>query len=83
MKMRVFVRLKHGVLDVQGKAVERGLHGLGFESIHDVRIGKLIEFDIASPDEAAARQEVDRMCRQLLANTVIESYEIVSGGTAQ
>jgi phosphoribosylformylglycinamidine synthase len=70
------VFLKAGVLDVQGKAVENALHGLGWSGVSDVRVGKTVEFDLAGSDPAAAEGEVRRMCETLLANTVIEGYRI-------
>jgi len=76
MKAIVTVGLKPGVLDVQGKAVERELHGLGWSGVEHVRVGKTIEFDLASQDKAAAEAEVKAMCEKLLANTVIESYRV-------
>ena len=76
MRVRVHVFLKPGVLDVQGKAVENALHGLGWSGVSDVRVGKTVEFDSAGPDPAAAEGEVRRMCETLLANTVIEGYRI-------
>jgi phosphoribosylformylglycinamidine synthase PurS subunit len=79
MKIKVFVRLKPGVLDVQGKAVEQGLHGLGFKEIAEVRVGKLIEFEIESSSFEQAKSRVEEMCTTLLANTVIENFEIVQG----
>ena len=66
--------LKPGVLDVQGKAVESALHGLGWGGVANVRIGRVIEFDLAATDAAAAEAEVKAMCDKLLANTVIEAY---------
>ena len=72
-KVKVHVFLKPGVLDVQGKAVEGALHGLGWSGVSEARVGKLIEFDYAGDDVQA---EVKRMCETLLANTVIESYRI-------
>ncbi|WP_269716273.1 phosphoribosylformylglycinamidine synthase subunit PurS [Caulobacter sp. NIBR2454] len=74
MKAKVHVFLKPGVLDVQGKAVEGALHGLGWADVKNVRVGKTIEFDVA--DSANAEAEVKAMCDKLLANTVIESYRI-------
>jgi len=74
MKATVHVFLKPGVLDVQGKAVENALHGLGWPAVGNVRIGRVIEFDLAATDAAAAAAEVKAMCEKLLANTVIESY---------
>jgi len=76
MKARVFVTLKNGVLDPQGKAIGNALHGLGFPGIGEVRQGKLIDIDLAETDETKARAEVEAMCQKLLANTVIEKYEI-------
>ena len=76
MRARVHVFLKAGVLDVQGKAVESALHGLGWSGVSDVRVGKTVEFDLAGLDAAAAEGEVRRMCETLLANTVIEGYRI-------
>ena len=74
MKATVHVFLKPGVLDVQGKAVEQALHGLGWGGVEHVRVGKTIEFDLASLDKAAAEAEIKAMCEKLLANTVIEEY---------
>ncbi len=76
MKARVQVMLKDGVLDPQGEAVRRALGSLGFGGVSGVRQGKVIELDLESTDADAARDEVTRMCEQLLANTVIERYEI-------
>jgi phosphoribosylformylglycinamidine synthase len=72
----VHVFLKPGVLDVQGKAVEQALHGLGWGGVEHVRVGRTIEFDIAAKDAATAEAEVKAMCDKLLANTVIESYRV-------
>lgn len=74
MKARIRITLKNGVLDPQGKAIENALAGLGFEGVSGVRQGKLIEVELAEADEASARAQVDRMCRDLLANMVIEEY---------
>ena len=76
MRAKVHVFLKPGVLDVQGKAVEQALHGLGWGGVSGVRVGKTIEFDLDSGDKAAAEAEVKAMCEKLLANTVIESYRV-------
>lgn len=73
MKVRVFVTLKHGVLDPQGKAIHHALEGLGFAGVNDVRAGKLIELELA---DDVLESEIEEMCRQLLANTVIENYRI-------
>lgn len=79
MKARVFVRLKPGVLDVQGKAVERGLHDNKYTDINNIRVGKLIELDVEASSEAQARQRVEEICQKVLANTIIENYEITFG----
>lgn len=76
MRARVHVFLKPGVLDVQGKAVESALHGLGWGGVSDVRVGKTLEFELAGVAPAVAEAEVRRMCETLLANTVIEGYRI-------
>ena len=67
------------MLDVQGKAVEAALHGLGWPGVSNVRIGRVIEFEVAGADAAAAEAEVKAMCDKLLANTVIESYRAEVG----
>lgn len=74
MKARIKITLKPGVLDPQGKAIQNALGALGFAGVNDVRQGKYIEVDVAGMSEEQARGEVDRMCRELLANTVIENY---------
>ncbi|MBE7637185.1 phosphoribosylformylglycinamidine synthase subunit PurS [Sneathiella sp. P13V-1] len=76
MKARVTISLKNGVLDPQGKAIEHALHGLGFEGVNDVRQGKVIELDLGDISKEDAPATVDKMCTQLLANTVIENYAI-------
>jgi phosphoribosylformylglycinamidine synthase len=73
MKTRVYVTLKNGVLDPQGKAIHHALEGLGFDGVNDVRAGKLIELDLA---DDVGDEEVEAMCRKLLANTVIENFRI-------
>ncbi len=76
MKALVEIFLKPGVLDVQGKAVEASLHGLGWPQVSELRVGRSIRFDIAGDDAAAARAAVEQMCDRLLANPVIESYRV-------
>jgi phosphoribosylformylglycinamidine synthase PurS subunit len=76
IKARVHISLKAGVLDPQGKAIGNALRGLGFDGVGEVRQGKLIELELAETDAAAARARVEEMCRQLLANPVIENYAI-------
>ena len=72
MRARVLIRPKEGILDPQGQTVERALPALGFEGVSDVRIGRLVELDV--PDIA----EVEAMCEKLLANPLIEDYEVVA-----
>ena len=76
MQVRVHVTLKPGVLDPQGKAIEHALLALGFAGVGGVRQGKVIELSLDEDDPARARESVEAMCRQLLANTVIEDYAI-------
>jgi phosphoribosylformylglycinamidine synthase PurS subunit len=76
MKVRVLVRLKPGILDVQGAAVKRALSGLGFTDVTDLRMGKVIEVDVDSPTPAAARARAAEMCDKLFANPVLEEYTI-------
>jgi phosphoribosylformylglycinamidine synthase len=76
MKAIVTVTLKEGVLDPQGKAIEHALHNLGFANVADVRAGKVISFDIDAGDAAAARSQAEDMARKLLANTVIERFDV-------
>lgn len=77
MKVRVLVKLKPGVLDPQGRAVHHSLEGLGFDGVEDVRIGRMIELDVADSTSDAA---LDDMCQKLLANMVIEDYAIEKMG---
>jgi phosphoribosylformylglycinamidine synthase subunit PurS len=79
MKARVHVSLKTGVLDPQGKAIGNALASLGFTGISQVRQGKLIEVDLVETDPALARAQVEKMCKELLANPVIEDYAIELG----
>ena len=74
MKARVFVTLKPGVLDPQGKAIQNALSALGITGVNDVRQGKYIEVELAETSEDAAKATVERMCKDLLANSVIENY---------
>lgn len=76
MKAKVHITLKNGVLDPQGKAVQHALGSLGFDGVKDVRQGKFIELELAETDKAKAKEAVEQMCKQLLANTVIENYTI-------
>ncbi|MEQ1647557.1 MAG: phosphoribosylformylglycinamidine synthase subunit PurS [Hyphomicrobiaceae bacterium] len=74
MKARIRVTLKNGVLDPQGKAIENALGGLGIPGVAEVRQGKYFEVDLKETDEAKAKATVEKMCKDLLANTVIENY---------
>lgn len=73
MKVRIHVSLKPGVLDPQGRAVHHALEGLGFSGVADVRVGRLIELDVA---DDTSQEQLEEMCRKLLANTVIENFRI-------
>ena len=73
MKVRIFVSLKPGVLDPQGRAVHHALEGLGFQGVEDVRVGRLIELEVA---DATSDEALQQMCEKLLANQVIENYRI-------
>ena len=75
MRATVVVRPKQGILDPQGEAVERALEHLGF-AVSGARVGKVVDLEVAGDDEAVAREQVEKMCEQLLANPLIESYEI-------
>lgn len=79
MKAQIKITLKNGVLDPQGKAIEGAVKGLGISGVGDIRQGKYVEVDLAETDPAKAKAIVEQMCKDLLANTVIEnySYEIV------
>jgi phosphoribosylformylglycinamidine synthase len=79
VKARVHVTLKTGVLDPQGKAIQHALDQLGFTGVEGVRTGKVFELELTDTDKAAARERVQQMCEQLLANTVIENYDIEIG----
>ena len=76
MKVRISVRLKPGVLDPQGRAVHHSLEGMGFDGVDDVRIGRLIEMDVA---DGTSQEDLQAMCEKLLANTVIEDFSIEAG----
>ncbi len=73
-RAKIFVTLRPSVLDPAGVAVQSGLKQLGYDNVEQVRIGKYIEMILSSPDEGTARQNLDRICDQMLANTVIENY---------
>jgi phosphoribosylformylglycinamidine synthase subunit PurS len=79
MRFKIFISLKEGVLDPQGKAVERSLHSLGYGEVRDVRMGKYLEVDLEAPSREAAESRVREMCDKLLANPVIEDYRFDVG----
>jgi phosphoribosylformylglycinamidine synthase len=74
MRVKIFVSLKPGVLDPQGKAIERSLHTLGYSEVQNVRMGKYLELDIEAASREAAEIRIREMCDKLLANPVIEDY---------
>jgi len=77
MKVKVIVTPKNGVLDPQGKAIQQTLNGMGFSSVKDVRQGKYFNIEIIEKDEAKAKARVEDMCKKLLANLIIEDYQII------
>ena len=80
MKAKIYVTLKEGILDPQGRAIRQSLQTLGFESVHEVRMGKFLELDLNEADTQSAEETVKAMCQKLLANTVIEDfrYELIN-----
>ena len=76
MKATIYISLKNGVLDPQGKVIENALGQLGFDSVENVRQGKMIELELADTNANQARVRLQEMCEKLLANTVIENYDI-------
>jgi phosphoribosylformylglycinamidine synthase len=82
MRVRIFVSLKNGVLDPQGKSIARSLHTLGFGEVQDVRMGKYLEVNLEAPTRATAETRIREMCAKLLANPVIEDYRFeIEDGT--
>jgi len=83
MRARIFVRLKKGILDVQGTAVKRALEGLGFAEVKDLRMGKVLELELEGEDPVRARARLREMCQKLLSNPVMEDFtvEVVANGT--
>ena len=79
MKAKIHVTLKQGILDAQGKAIERALGSLGFKNAGNGRVGKYMEVDVNEADRAKADAQVKQMCEKLLANTVIEDYRYELG----
>ncbi len=74
MRVKIFISFKEGVLDPQGKAVERSLHSLGYEEVRDVRMGKYLEIELEASSREAAEARIREMCDKLLANPVMEDY---------
>ncbi|EAJ7188398.1 phosphoribosylformylglycinamidine synthase subunit PurS [Campylobacter jejuni] len=77
MEVIVNISLKNGVLDPQGKAVEKALHSLNFNSVKEVKIAKQIKISLNEKDEKLAKEQVKKMCEELLVNSVIEDYELI------
>jgi phosphoribosylformylglycinamidine synthase len=76
VRARVLVRLKPGILDVQGASVQRALHGLGFAEVQGLRVGKVLDLELDAPSGDTARRRVEEMCVRLLTNPVIEDYTV-------
>ena len=77
MKVKVIVTLKNGVLDPQGKAIQQTLNGMAFSNVSEIRQGKYFDIDVNESDGSKAKSQVEEMCKKLLANLVIEDYEIL------
>ena len=77
MKIKVIVTLKNGVLDPQGKAIQQTLNGMNFSNVEEVRQGKFFEINVNENNEENAKEQVEKMCKKLLANLVIEDYKII------
>ena len=77
MKVKVIVTLKNGVLDPQGKAIQQTLNGMAFDNVSEVRQGKYFDIEINESDASKAKSQVEEMCKKLLANLVIEDYNIL------
>ena len=76
MRAKVYITLKPGLLDAQGKTIKSALESLGFKGVRDIRMGKYIELDVNGAKAASAKKDVERMCVKLLANPIIENYRI-------
>ena len=77
MKVSVIITLKKDVLDPQGKVIRQTLDGMGFDNLNEVRQGKYFEIDVKEDDKKKAKEQVEEMCKKLLANLVIENYKII------
>jgi phosphoribosylformylglycinamidine synthase len=76
MKARVYITLKPGLLDAQGKTIQRALDALGFAGVSEVRMGKYLEIELNHRAAVSAKRDVERMCQKLLANPVVEQYRV-------
>jgi phosphoribosylformylglycinamidine synthase len=76
MRAKIVITLKPGLLDAQGKTIKRALETLGFKGVREVRMGKFVELTLNHGSASSAKREVERMCKKLLANPVIETYHI-------
>ena len=83
MRAKIYVVLKPGLLDAQGKAIKHALTALGFAGVTDVRVGKYLELELERRSTASATKDVERMCQKLLANPVIETFRVEFNGTSQ
>ena len=79
MKARVYITLKPGLLDAQGKTIKSALESLGFKGVQDVRIGKYVEIELNHGSSSSAKRDVERMCKKLLTNPIIEAYRVEVG----
>ena len=77
MKVKIIVTLKNGVLDPQGKAIQQTLNGMNFSNVKEVRQGKYFDIEVNEKDESKAKSQVEKMCKKLLANLVIEDFKII------
>ena len=77
MKIKIIVTLKNGVLDPQGKAIQQTLNGMNFSNVNEVRQGKFFEINVNENNQEKAKEQVEEMCKKLLANLVIEDYKII------
>ena len=77
MKVKVIITLKNGVLDPQGKAIQQTLNGMGYNNVNEIRQGKYCDIEIDEKNEKKAKDNVEEMCKKLLANLVIEDYKII------
>ena len=82
MKAKVYITLKPGLLDAQGKTIKGALESLGFQGIAEVRVGKYVEIALNHRSKASAKQHVERMCQKLLTNPIIERYRIELAGSS-